>query len=178
MKTLIGDLVGANTLVCGNAFCHLPGPCSSYTSTLQGYSLQVSFENKTEFLEIPLFGISWTNQTLNTCVVGITRLRATETTLVFGSMFFTQFMSVFENDYSSTQPVQTQVIWPNLNSTTASNITSDVYPQGTNPFPSTMSDSIRWKLIVICVAAVVVLALILVLAYCAYNRSRQAKAEA
>lgn len=180
MKALISDLVGSQNLVCGDAFCYLPSVCSNFTDKLEGFSLQVTFEGQADFLEIPLTGISWTNHTSKRCYVGINQVLTQNTTLVFGNMFFTQFMSVFTNSYTSETPGQTQQIWANLNSTQAPNITSAVYPQGANPFvqpsPTPQPSQNEWLWIVI--LSMICLILLLVICFVGYkcNQNREVSA--
>jgi hypothetical protein len=53
-------------------------------------------------MNIPLGGFSWTNNATDTCIIALQELPSTN--VILGTLFWTEFFSVFTNDYNTDPP--------------------------------------------------------------------------
>lgn len=89
--------------------CTLNAPCSSYVGFTDALAFQIKFEESENYLIVPLAAFAFDNTTDSTCTVYIQNLNTTiGTPVVLGTMFLSQYVAYFENDYSdgNTQRIQ------------------------------------------------------------------------
>lgn len=154
--------------------CILPKACSNYRDPNYVYNFQFNFtSNSTDYLRMPMstftYNIAATNETNETCGIQMTYLDTDlvgSDNIILGGMFFQNFFTVFNNNYTGANTTQSVQIYAGQFPRGAPYVGSAVLPTGTNPWkktdPSTGGLTI-WEWVLIGVGGCLLLIIIVVL---------------
>lgn len=125
-----------------DGICTLPKPCSYYSDPEYVYNFQFKFSsNSTDYLQMPMstftYTIAATNETNETCGIQMTYLDTDlvgSDNIILGGMFFQNFFTVFNNNYTGENTTQSVQIYAGQFPRGTPYVGNAVLPTGTNPW--------------------------------------------